>query len=170
MSNAQAGNMPIEITNLENAFNSVPGVKDPGVGRHQFSPDDVKQLNEIHFGGEYADLPIAMFRRTNGSLEKELLIFVDFQIEPNQVGLKALEFLSWWVRDLSRSGENVQIRSIGLPPMAGENIQLGRTLRFWFEAYIVTEKEDMQLVLAKIGELAKSLGSSTKIYEPAFSK
>lgn len=33
MSNAQAGNMPIEITNLENAFNSVPGVKDPGVGK-----------------------------------------------------------------------------------------------------------------------------------------
>ncbi|WP_415894051.1 hypothetical protein ACMXYN_06685 [Neptuniibacter sp. PT8_73] len=124
-------------------------------------------MEGIYFAGEYADLPIAMYKRSGGNLANEILIFTEFTIEKSAQGLKALEFLSWWARDLSRSGENVQIRSIGLPPVAGQRTQLGSTLRFWFEAYIVTEKEDMALVLSEIGELSNSLNSSIKLYKAA---
>ncbi|RDK83058.1 UNVERIFIED_ORG: hypothetical protein DFO82_1970 [Idiomarina abyssalis] len=168
MGNAQAEGMPQEIVRFENAFKSVPGVSEVEIGKHHFSQDDVSKLDEVYFGGQYADLPIAMLRRTNGNLDNELLIFAEFTVAPNKQGLNALEFLSWWVRDLSRSGDNVQIRSIGLPPMAGETIQLGSTLRFWFEAYIVTDREDIGLVLAKINEFSKSLEESIRLYEPAF--
>ncbi len=170
MSNAQAEGMPQEIISLEKAFKDISGINQVEIGKHQYSKEDVKQLDEIYFGGQYADLPIAMLRRAGGNLDKEMLINVAFTIEPNKQGLNALEFLSWWVRDLSRSGDNVQIRSIGLPPMAGDTIQLGSTLTFWFEAYIVTEKEDIKLVLAKISELAESLNESVELYEPAFKK
>lgn len=170
MSNSQADGMPQEIVNFENAFKSIPGISQVDIGKYYYSKDDVAKLDEINFGGQYADLPIAMLRRSNGNLEKELLINAEFTIEPNKQGLNALEFLSWWVRDISRSGDNVQIRSIGLPPLAGDRIQLGSTLRFWLEAYIVTEREEIGLVLAKIAELSKSLEDSIKLYESAFQK
>jgi hypothetical protein len=170
MSSAQAEGMPQQIINFEKAFKSVPGVQKVEIGKHFYPKNDVIKLDEVYFGGQYADLPIAMLRRTGGNLDKELLISVEFTIEANKRGLNALEFLSWWVRDLSRSGDNVQIRSIGLPPIAGENIQIGSTLRFWFEAYIVTEREDISLVVAEVSNLAESLVESKKLYEPAFQK
>lgn len=170
MSNALADGMPQEIINFQNAFKSVPGVIQVEIGKHYYSKDDVNKLDEIYYGGQYADLPIAMLRRSNGNLENELLINVEFTVAPNKQGFNALEFLSWWARDISRSGDNVQIRSIGLPPIAGERIQLGSTLRFWFEAYIVTEREDIDLVLAKVSEFSKSLEESVKQYEPALQR
>lgn len=168
MSNAQASGLPQEINSLEKAFKSIPGIIQVKIGKHHHSQDDVNKLDKLYFGGAYADLPIAMLRRSGGNLEKEILINVEFTIEENKRGLNALEFLSWWVRDLSRSGDNVQIRSIGLPPIAGEKIQLGSTLRFWFEAYIVTEKEEIGLVLEKISKLSESLEKSVSLYKAAF--
>lgn len=164
----EANAVPPQVQALENSFKNIPGIEDADVGKHYYSEKDVKQLNEIQFAAEYADLPIAMLRRTSGNLDKELLINVAFKIERNEKGLKALEFLSWWVRDISRSGENAQIRSIGLPPIAGKKIQLGNTLRFWFEAYIVTEEEDISLVLNKMGELSESLNDGFSVYKSAF--
>lgn len=168
MANAQANGIPAEISNLEKAFRSVSGVSEVAIGKHYYSKNDINKLSEVYFGGEYADLPIAMLRRSSGNLDKELLINVEFTIESNSQGLHALEFLSWWARDLSRSGDNVQIRSIGLPPMVGDNVQLGSTLKFWFETYIITEKEDRALVLAKISELEESLEDNLKLYKSAF--
>lgn len=159
---------PKEIGDLESAFTAIPGIASVSVSKHHFSKEEIASLEEVYFGGIYADLPIAMYKRSGGNLKNEVLIFVEFTIEKNEKGLNALEYLSWWVRDLSRSGDNVQIRSIGLPPIIGDNTQLGNTLKFWFEAYIVTEKEEMPLVLAKVGELAASLDSANKLYANAF--
>ncbi len=167
ITNVYAIGAPPEVLALEASFQSIPGISGAGVSKHHFSKEEVAQLNSIYFGGEYADLPIAMYRRSGGNLPNEILVSIEFTIDRNQTGLNALEFLSWWVRDLSRSGQNLQIRSIGLPPMAGENIQLGKTLRFWCEAYIVTEKEDMASVLNEVGALAKSLNSSIMLYDGA---
>jgi hypothetical protein len=164
----QANKGPKEILALEQAFRSVPGVTEVTIGKHLFSADEMDQLEEVRFSGPYADLPIAMLRRTGGNLANEILIFVEFEIQQNAAGLKALEFLSWWVRDESRSGENLQIRSLGLPPMVGQETQLGNTLRFWFEAYIVTEKEDIRLVLGQVEEYAESLTSCIDNYNAAF--
>ncbi|HDZ9259499.1 TPA: hypothetical protein RUZ22_002919, partial [Vibrio cholerae] len=104
------------------------------------------------------------------NLNNEILINVVFEIQKDALGLQALEFLSWWVRDLSRSGDNVQIRTIGLPPIVGDTVQLGNTLSFWFEAYIVTERDDIGLVLIEISDLAQSLNSSYNLYKSAFDK
>lgn len=165
-----ANELPSEVVALEKSFRSVPGIKSVEVGKHYFSKDDITLLSKIYFSGEYADLPIAMYRRSGGNLKNEILINVAFDIEPNTTGLKALEFLSWWVRDLSKSGDNVQIRTIGLPPISGETVQLGNTLSFWFEAYITTEREDMALVLDEVAELSNSLNSSFNMYKSAFAK
>lgn len=167
MSTANAG-VPAEVVALENAFKSVPGTIEVNVGKHQYSKKEIEMLTETYFTGQFADLPIAMLKRSEGNLENELLIVVEFRIEKNERGLKALEFLSWWVRDLSRSGDNVQIRSIGLPPEAGDTIQLGHTLRFWFEAYIVTKEPDMSLVLAQMEKFASSLNNGFSSYKKAF--
>ena len=159
---------PQQVTDLEEAFKSIPGISSASVGKQIFSREEVIQLEEIYFAGEYADLPIAMYKRSGGNLPNEMLIYVEFNILKNTQGLNALEFISWWARDLSRSGDNVQVRSIGLPPIVGDQKQIGNTLKFWFEAYIVTEKEDMGLVLKEIGTLASSLNSSISIYKSTF--
>lgn len=57
---------------------------------------DIK-VADLSLLGPYADLPIAALRRSNGALPE--------------------------VRDEARGGENMQIRSIGLPPMTGNNKQ-----------------------------------------------
>lgn len=163
-----ANAQPKEVVDLEAAFKAIPGITGVSVSKHHFSEEEIASLKEVYFGGTYADLPIAMYKRSGGNLKNEILVFVEFTIEKNEKGLDALEYLSWWTRDLSRSGDNVQIRSIGLPPIVGDNTQLGSTLKFWFEAYIVTEKEEMSLVLAKVGELASSLESANKLYASVF--
>ncbi|MGH1421177.1 MAG: hypothetical protein ACRBEQ_05120 [Hyphomonas sp.] len=160
MSAAEGNDMPGEVVALENAFRAVPGIYDVSVGKNILTADDIQAIDKLSFGGVYADLPIAMLRRSKGNLENEILINVEFRIEKNVNGLKALEFLSWHVRDSSRSGENLQIRSIGLPPQGNEHVQLGHTLRFWFEAYIVTESEEMSAVLVRISELAGDLNEN----------
>ena len=149
--------MPPEVEALEEAFSAVPGIHSVDISNHHYDKNNLEEAEALYFAGPFADLPIAMLKRTGGNLEKELLIAVEFRIEPNEKGLKGLEFLSWWVRDASRSGKNWQIRTIGLPPVIGEETQLGETLRFWFEAYVVTEEEDMGQVLEKVGLLAESL-------------
>lgn len=170
MSSAHADTLPQEVSSLIRNFKSIPGVKEAFADHHKFSKEDIKKLEDIYFAGVFADLPIAMLKRTNGTLDKETIVIVEFTIENNAKGLKALEFLSWWVRDLSRGGENAQIRSIGLPPIADKNIQLGTTLKFWFEAYIITDQEDMKLVIEQIGGLSKSLDQSVSLYSEAFKK
>ncbi|MGF1770641.1 hypothetical protein L4D06_25165 [Enterovibrio makurazakiensis] len=167
---AYASGMPSEVKDLKNAFENIPGISSADVGKHHYSKEDIAELNAIYFAGEYADLPISMYRRSGGNLNNEILINVAFTIQKDATGLKALEYLSWWVRDLSRSGDNVQIRTIALPPIVGEKVQLGSTLSFWFEAYIVTEKEDMRLVLKEISDLTKSLNTSLELYKSAFDK
>lgn len=160
--------IPNEISNFEKVFKSIPGIEQVEIEKHFYSEEDVKELDKTYFGGIYADLPIAMLRRSGGNIDKELLIVVQFTIGANKQGLNALEFLSWWVRDHSRSGDNIQIRSIGLPPIANNSIQLGKTLKFWLEIYIVVEQEDINLVLSKVSNLSESLQTNIKTYKDAF--
>ncbi|EOE6383443.1 hypothetical protein ACPF4K_003402, partial [Vibrio cholerae] len=170
VSSVYANDMPSEVVALKKAFQAIPGIRTAEVGKHHYSKEDIVTLNEIYFPREYADLPISMYRRSGGNLNNEILINVVFEIQKDALGLQALEFLSWWVRDLSRSGDNVQIRTIGLPPIVGDTVQLGNTLSFWFEAYIVTERDDIGLVLIEISDLAQSLNSSYNLYKSAFDK
>jgi len=62
----------------------------------------------------------------------------------------------------------MQIRSIGLPPITGNTVQLGKTLRFTIDWFYTNPSENMQKVLAAVSEKAKSIEFATKMYEAAF--
>jgi hypothetical protein len=161
----EASELPKEVAEFRDAISSIEGVSEVEIDKI-YLPD--VSVEDLSLPGPYADLPIATLRRSKGGLKNEILVSAMFRIERNEAGLKALEFLAWWVRDLSRGGKNIQIRAIGLPPIAGENKQLGRTLRFSIDFFFSSPKQDMKEVLNKIGELAKSLNLSRRLYSDAF--
>ena len=76
--------------------------------------------------------------------------------------------MSWWVRDQSRGGENMQIRSIGLPPAVGGKSQLGRTLRFRVDWFYVPKSESTAELLKDIREMASDISKSLSLYREAF--
>ena len=164
-SQASAQGEPPAVRRLSVAVLSVPGVATAEIGK-TYLPDI--KVAELSLPGPFAELPIAALRRSNGGLPNELLISINFTIQRNESGLKALEFLSWWARDQSRGGENVQLRSIGLPPIAGATKQLGTTLRFSLDWFYTSQSQDMSVVLRAIEDKAQSLELARKLYGSAF--
>jgi hypothetical protein len=162
---SHAQGMPPEISKLVDAVSSVKGAANVSIGKMYLPDIEVKNLS---LPSPYADLPIATLRRTNGGLSDELLLSINFEIERNEAGLNALEFLSWWVRDQSRGGENLQIRSIGLPPIIGKTRQLGSTLRFTIDWFYIDKSQDINRVLTAIGTKAKELQHEVEAYKDAF--
>ncbi|MDA8447633.1 hypothetical protein [Paracidovorax valerianellae] len=162
---SQAQGMPPEVSRLISAVSSVIGTTEVEVDK-TYLPE--VQVSDLSLPGAYADLPIAMLRRSKGALPEEQLLSINFRIERNEAGLKALEFLSWWVRDQSSGGSNMQIRSIGLPPIAGDRKQLGSTLRFTIDWFYASATSNMQEVLAAMGAKAKELELAVKLYGAAF--
>jgi hypothetical protein len=156
---------PPEVAWLVSVVSSIPGVRECQLERI-FLPEI--NVSDLALPGPIADLPIAAIRRTDGGLPEELLVSIDFRIERNEVGLKALEFLSWWVRDQSRAGANVQIRSIGLPPVVGNQKQLGTTLRFTIDWFYADPSQDIEKLLGAIGKMAKDLEQNLDFYRAAF--
>ena len=160
-----AQGLPREVAQLIKAIKAIKGISNAGLEK-TYLPDI--KVSDLSLPGPNADLPIAALRRTKGALAEELLLSINFEVERNESGLKALEFLSWWVRDQSRGGESMQVRSIGLPPMAGTDVQLGRTLRFTVDWFYSNPSQNMKKVLADISEKAKSIELATTLYGPAF--
>ena len=160
-----AQDLPEEVARLKQAVLAVPGVNTVGIGR-QYLPDIA--VSDLSLPGHYADLPIAALRRSNGALQDELLISIGFSITPDESGVKAVEFLAWWVRDLSRSGENMQLRAMALPPMVGEDVQLGETLRFTIDWFYIDPDEDVSRLLGAVDDMAASLDASLALYRKAF--
>lgn len=115
--------MPPEVQKLHSAIDSIPGVTDVLVGKADLSDLQASDLSLVPYG----DLPLGSLRRTKGGLASEVLVSVSFGITRDEQGLRALEFISWWVRDAARGTEPIQIRSLALPPI-GE--QFGTSLRF----------------------------------------
>ncbi len=163
--NSQAQGMPPEVSRLISAVSSVIGTTEVEVDK-TYLPE--VEVSDLSLPGAYADLPIAMLRRSKGALAEEQLLSINFRIERNEAGLKALEFLSWWVRDQSRGGADMQIRSIGLPPIVGDRKQLGSTLRFTIDWFYASATSNMQEVLAAMGSKAKELELAVKLYGAAF--
>ena len=62
----------------------------------------------------------------------------------------------------------MQIRSIGLPPIAGNAKQLGGTLRFTIDWFYVNQTQDIAKLLSAIAEKTKSLDQAIGIYKSAF--
>jgi hypothetical protein len=113
--------------------------------------------------GEFGDTPHALLRRTGGGLEDEFWANTEFELSRDEAGWLTLEFLAWWVRDLSRSGGQVQMRPMALPPK-GYEVQLGRTLKFIIDHFAACADGDPAPMLALMQERADWLNQSLDLY------
>jgi len=77
----------------------------PGVRAVELTIQSLEKIGErqLSLPGEFGDLPQVAIRRTGGGLKGEVLVTARIQFRHHQEGWIALEFLAWWVRDLSRS-------------------------------------------------------------------
>lgn len=116
---------------------------------------------------QFADLPLGVMRRACGIPAHEAL--VAFRIRPHRTeqGWRAVEFLSWWVRDKARGRHAIQMRSLALPPEAAGQAQLGSTLSFLIEAFVNIEDENMGQLLQIVAQYADDLARSTRLYSGA---
>jgi len=113
--------------------------------------------------GEFGDLPHALLRRTEGGLENEAWANTEFELSRDEAGWLTLEFLAWWVRDLSRSDEQIQLRPMALPPKAYE-VQLGRTLKFILDQFVICPEGDKDAALRMMQDRADSLNGAIDLY------
>lgn len=124
----------------------------PGVLRADTSITSLEDLPlEALSQPELAELPHAVLRRSPG-ITDEALIQVEFEVEQTLAGWRALEFIAWAVKDMARGGELVQVRPVGLPPIAKGKIQLGETLRFVIDIFVMLDGS-VQPALDKLVEL-----------------
>jgi|GEM_PF-924822 hypothetical protein len=159
---------PPEVQKLHDAFDRLDGIEEVAIGVQGL--DGITD-RELTLPGEFADLPHATLRRSEGGLPDEVLVTstIRFDQEPGRDGWVALEFLAWWVRDLSRAGKTVQMRPLALPPVAYD-VQLGRTLKFVIEFFITNPTEDLGPALKEVEELADSLNSNVDLYADALAE
>lgn len=153
-------NYPEQVEKLHDAMIRLKGVRSVAFGIRRL--DGIGE-REMSFPGELGDLPHVALRRTKGALEGEVLVSAEIVFEQDRAGWIALEFLAWWVRDLSRSGDNVQMRPLALPPVAYET-QLGRTLKFVIEFFFLNPEEDTAPLLETIEKHATWLHESIDSY------
>ena len=158
--------LPTEIHEFIGAIRSLGGTESVEPSKWYLPDIPLEQLSLPAFG----DLPLAVLRRSGGAVGEELLICLVIRPQRNAQGWRTVEFLSWWVRDVSRAGTQVQIRSIALPPQIGGQVQLGQTLRFVIEFFWRDDGQDMQRVLCEFRRLANSLARSQQLYANALTQ
>lgn len=154
---------PPPVQRLHDTIASLPGVRSVELGIQRIEEISVHALS---LPGEFADLPHVAIRRTKGGRKDEALVTATIVFEQSRPGWVALEFLAWWVRDLSRGGEQVQMRALALPPV-GYDTQLGRTLRFVIEWFFIDTTDDSSPIMAAMDKLAESLKTSVELYRSA---
>jgi hypothetical protein len=158
--------LPEPVQRFTSTILKLPGVREASVTLRSLEGLDERTLS---FPGEFADLPHAAIRRTPGGLPGEFLVTAEILFTQDYTGWIALEFLAWWVRDLSRSGHVVQMRPLALPPVA-YGTQLGRTLKFAIEFFLVSSDGDKAPLLAALTKAAESLDTSLQTYAKTISK
>jgi len=138
----------------------MPGIAEVEADHTPLEDIDPSELSNVALG----DLPHAAIRRTNGGLPTEALGQVIITLNPTLESWRTLEFLSWQVRDWSRGGRCVQIRTRGLPPTIGEQIQLGSSLRVIIDFFVCGLDTDPEKLLKQLDEFARDLERSLVLY------
>lgn len=151
---------PAEIEDFHQALQQLKGIQDVCSGIDQL---DGIQTSDFSFP-DYAHLPLAALLRTKGGLPAELIIQFEFALDKSPESLLSLEFLSWFVRDQSRNGKQVQLRSFALPPQTAAGRQLRNTLKFHIDCFFEEATGSLQPVLDKIADMSKALNLFTKLY------
>ena len=154
---------PEQVQLLHDALSRLPAVSDVCSGLESLvnvTPADLSLANLAH-------LPHAAIRRSGGGLDDEVLVQVEFRLSQDIDGWRACEFIAWFVRDQARGGGNIQLRPFGLPPRAGDTIQLGHTLRFHIDLFCQTDGDDLTPVLSSVERLGRALNLAIDLYQPA---
>ncbi|MBY0512776.1 MAG: hypothetical protein K2P78_02575 [Gemmataceae bacterium] len=153
---------PPALERLHAALASLPGVSDvcSGIESLQGLTGD-----DLRFP-DFAHVPHGALRRTNGGLTGEALVQVEFRIAATAAGWRSLEFIAWFVRDQARGGVFIQLRPFALPPMYGDQVQLGHTLKWHIDLFCPDTGEDLSPQLAKIDGIAAGLELAINLYGP----
>ncbi|MCB9952761.1 MAG: hypothetical protein H6824_17440 [Planctomycetaceae bacterium] len=156
--------LPPQVQSLVDAVSALPGV-----AACFCSPKPLENLDPHHlsFPGDFGSYPQAIILRTNGGREKEVMIQTEVIFDRSPDAWLSLEFLAWWVRDWGRSGHEIQMRPMALPPQAYE-IQLGRTLKFFIEYFVIEEGDSYDKTLAIAGEMGESIAENFATYRECF--
>lgn len=155
---------PVQVQSLLDAVSALPGVVGcfcRPIGLAEFNPD------HLSLPGEFGDLPQAVIRRTNGGRENEVMLQTEVILDRSPDAWLTIEFLAWWVRDWGRSGHDIQMRPMALPPRAFE-IQLGSTLKFFIEYFVIEEGESYDKTLSLAAEMAQSITMNYEDYRECF--
>jgi hypothetical protein len=152
--------LPKQVQALHKARRRLVAVKDvwPGPNNLAFYTPDTCSLP-----CEFGEIPHALLRRTKGGKKNEFWCHTEFRLSRDESGWLTLEFVAWWVRDLSRSGKQIQLRPMALPPKAYE-MQFGRTLKFIIDQFVMGDGKSNDAVLQIMQERADSLNQNIDDY------
>ncbi len=156
--------LPPQVQTLVDAISALPGVAGCFCSPKPLEGFDVSDLS---LPGEFGDLPQVAIMRTNGGRENEVMIQTEVIFDRSAEAWLSIEFLAWWVRDWARSGREIQMRPTALPPKAYE-IQLGRTLKFFIEYFVIEDGEAYENTLEAAGEMGESIASCIELYQECF--
>lgn len=154
--------LPKQVEALHNAMRRLVAVREVTTGLKNLASYTPETYS---LPGEFGDLPHALLRRTDGGLKNEAWAHTEFELTRDEAGWLTLEFLAWWVRDHSRSGDQIQLRPMALPPKAYD-VQLGRTLKFIIDHFVIFPDgaKDNNPALQMMQELADSLDGNIDDY------
>lgn len=156
--------LPPPVQALVDAISTLPGVAGCFCSPKPLAGIDVSDLS---LPGEFGDLPQVAIMRTEGGRENEVMIQTEVIFDRSAEAWLSIEFLAWWVRDWARSGREIQMRPMALPPKAYD-IQLGRTLKFFIEYFLIEDGEAYENTLEAAGEMAESIASCYELYRDCF--
>ncbi|PQO37236.1 hypothetical protein DTL21_04615 [Bremerella cremea] len=156
--------LPPPVQALVDAISALPGVAGCFCSPKPLAGIDVSDLS---LPGEFGDLPQVAIMRTEGGRENEVMIQTEVIFDRSAEAWLSIEFLAWWVRDWARSGREIQMRPMALPPKAYD-IQLGRTLKFFIEYFLIEDGEAYEDTLEAAGEMAESIASCYELYQDCF--
>ncbi len=158
--------LPPQVQSLVDAVSALPGVAACFCGPKPLADFDSSHLS---LPGEFGSLPQAIIMRTNGGRTNEVMIQTEVILDRSHEAWLSLEFLAWWVRDWGRSGHEIQMRPMALPPKAYD-IQLGRTLKFFIEYFVIEDGDSYDKTLAIAGEMGESIAENYEMYRECFEK
>jgi hypothetical protein len=152
---------PPQVAAFQDALASLPGAYEVGSRIHCLWDVTSEILSSVDFG----HFPHAAIRWAGGGRQDQALAQFEFHLRPAPEGWRSLEFISWWVRDQARGGVDIQLRPFALPPVVGETVQLGHTLRFHIDLFCIAKGDDLAPVLATVQRLADDLRDTMKMYQ-----
>lgn len=156
--------LPPQVQSLVDSISALPGVAGCFCGPKPLSGIDPEHLS---LPGEFGDLPQVAILRSGGGGDAEVLIQTEVIFDRSPGAWLSIEFLAWWVRDWARSGRSIQMRPMALPPKAFE-VQLGRTLKFFIEYFVIEESDGFDQTLKAVGEMAEDIATSFDLYKECF--